>query len=92
MERFNNKSNFNIASTVINEDMRVSTAAIFYDEWFGERYQMETWVFMKDRKGSKMKIHKVLENQKGIDYCLAFHNKLVGLINTRLIKLKNKSK
>lgn len=89
MKRFNEKQNFNIASTVINENVRVSTAAIFYDEWFGERFQMETWVFMKDHKGSKMKIHDVPENQSGIDYCIRFHNKTVAMVKN---KIKRKCK
>lgn len=80
MERFEQKRNFNIASTVIDENTRVSTAAIFYDEWFGERYQLETWVFKKDRKGSKMKIHDVPSNQDGIDYCMRFHSKIVYIL------------
>lgn len=84
MERFELKKNFNIASTVINENVRVSTAAIFYEDWFGERFQMETWVFMKDHKGSKMKIHKVYENQKGIDYCIRFHNKTVAMVKNKI--------
>lgn len=84
MERFELRKNFNIASTVINENVRVSTAAIFYDEWFGERYQLETWVFIKDHKGSKMRIHNVYENQDGIDYCIRFHEKTVAMVKRKI--------
>lgn len=86
MKRFENKANFNIASTVINKNIRVSTAAIFYDEWFGERFQLETWVFMKDHKGSVIKIHNVYENQNGIDYCKRFHEKAVAMVRSKLKK------
>ena len=90
MERFELKKNFNIANTVINENVRVSTAAIFYEsDFFGYRFQLETWVFMKDHKNSKMKIHEVYENQKGIDYCIRFHNKTVAMVKN---KLKRKCK
>lgn len=84
MERFKLKKNFNIASTVINENIRVSTAAIYYEEWFGERYQLETWVFMKGLKGSQMKIHEVPENQHGIDYCIRFHNKTLAMVKNKI--------
>lgn len=83
MERFELKKNFNIASTVIDDNVRISTAAIFYDEWFGERFQMETWIFKKEGR-SLMKIHDVRENQDGIDYCLNFHNKLTKLVQYKL--------
>jgi len=83
MKRFELKKNFNIASTIINENIRVSTAAIFYDEIFGERYQLETFIFKKEGR-SIMKIHDVYANQKGIDYCVSFHNKLVALIKTKI--------
>lgn len=81
MERFEKRKNFNIASTVINDEIRVSTAAIFYDEWFGKRWQLETFIFKKDNKGSKMKIHEVPNNDDGIDYCKRFHDKLVYFLN-----------
>ena len=91
MERFEEKKNFNIASTAINENIRISTAALFYDEWFGERFQMETWIFVKEDDGklksgaSKMKIHNVLENQNGIDYCLRFHHLACVIVKLKLL-------
>lgn len=83
MERFELRKNFNIASTIINDNIKVSTAAIFYDEIFGERYQLETFIFKKEGR-SMMKIHEVYENQTGIDYCISFHNKIVALIKTKI--------
>ena len=42
--------NFNIASTVINDKIRVSTAAIFYEStFFGDYYQVETFIFSGDK-------------------------------------------
>lgn len=87
MERFKQNKNFNIASTVINENVRVSTAAIFYEsDFFGNYYQLETWVFTKDHKNSKMKIHNVPANQNGIDYCKRFHEKAVTMVRNKLKK------
>lgn len=83
MNRFELNSNFNIASTVINDNVRISTAAIFYDEWFGKRFQLETWIFKKDGR-SLMKIHDVPTNQKGLDYCISFHNKATELVKSKL--------
>lgn len=87
MIRFDSESNFNIASTIINDKIRVSTAAIYYDDWIGGRHQLETWVFIKDdHRASKVKIHSVPCNDNGLKYCNNFHNKVVGLINIRLNK------
>lgn len=77
--------NFNIRSTVINDNIRVSTAAIFYESsFFGNYYQFETFIFKK-QGSSIMKIHKVSENEKGLNYCINFHNKSVSLIKSKLI-------
>lgn len=83
MERFDKKSNFNIASTIINDNVRISTAAIFYDEIFGERFQLETWIFKKEGR-SIMKIHDVPINKVGLDYCVRFHNKATGLVKSKI--------
>lgn len=51
--------NIDLGKTQITDKIRVSTAAIYYDEWFGKRYQLETWVFSQDkeRQRSLMVIH-----------------------------------
>lgn len=86
MKRFEQKKNFNIASTVIDDNVRVSTAAIFYNDWFfGEYFQLETIIFKKDGMGN-MRIHKVPCNQVGIDYCIRFHQKVVAMIKSKTIK------
>lgn len=41
--------NFNIASDVINETVRVSTAGIWLGFQFGDYLQYETWIFSNDR-------------------------------------------
>ena len=85
MERFDLKKNFNIASTIIDDNYRVSTAAIFYEEnWFGDYWQLETWVFVKGHKGSKVKIHKVPCNEYGIRYCKEFHKKTVAMVKYKI--------
>jgi len=80
---FNDKKNFNIASTIISDNVRISTAAIFYDEIFGERFQLETWIFKKEGR-SLMKIHDVFANQKGLDYCVRFHTLTASIVDIRL--------
>lgn len=78
--------NFNIRSTVINDNIRVSTAAIFYDDWFfGEYFQLETFIFKKEGR-SLMKIHNVIENEKGLQYCIDFHNKTVAMVKSKINK------
>ena len=41
---------FNIASTVINDFVRVSSAGIVYEESFGGYVQYETWIFSEDKQ------------------------------------------
>lgn len=41
-------ANIRIMQTRITPTIRVSTAGIFYDEWFGSRFQYETWCFSDD--------------------------------------------
>lgn len=84
MNNFGSKKNFNIASTVINKDVRVSTAAIFYSEWFGDRYQLETIVFSTVKGGFRMKIHDVPSNDQGVEYCKRFHEKTVAMVKNKL--------
>lgn len=57
--------NKNLASTIITDKIRVSTAAIYYDEWFGERWQIETFIFSKDErvKTSQVNIYGSLYNE-----------------------------
>ena len=83
-ELFNLDKNFNIRSTVINDNIRVSTAAIFYESsFFGDYYQLETFIFKKEGK-SLMKIHNVSDTEKGLQYCIDFHNKTVAFINSKI--------
>lgn len=85
MNPFEQKKNFNIASTIIDDNYRVSTAAIFYEgNWFGDYWQLETWVFCKDNKHSKMKIHNVPCNDDGINYCKIFHDKTVAMVKYKI--------
>lgn len=52
------KSNISIIHTRITDKIRVSSAAIYYDEAFGDRYQYETWCFSGDpRQRSFQVIH-----------------------------------
>jgi hypothetical protein len=51
--------NIYLGKTQITDKIRVSSAAIFYEEWFGKYYQLETWIFSddKERQQSRMVIH-----------------------------------
>ena len=68
--------NFNIRSTVISEDIRISTACIFYESsFFGDYHQIETIVFNKKAR-MKMKIHSTILHENTVDYAIRFHEKL----------------
>lgn len=83
-ELFDLNKNFNIRSTVINNNIRVSTASIFYESsFFGYYHQLETFIFKKEGS-SLMKIHKVLANENGLQYCIDFHEKAVALIKSKI--------
>lgn len=50
--------NQDLGKTQITDKIRVSSAAIYYNEWEGERYQYETWIFSSDeRQKSTQAIH-----------------------------------
>jgi hypothetical protein len=52
------KPNLNLGKTQITDKIRVSSAAIFYENWFGVYYQYETWIFSTDPiQKSVMVIH-----------------------------------
>jgi len=59
LDRDFRRANINLAITIITDKIRVSTAAIYYSEWFGEYYQYETWIFSNDKMHQKnvMVIH-----------------------------------
>ncbi len=42
--------NINLGKTQITDKIRVSSAAIFYEAWFGDYYQLETWIFSDDKE------------------------------------------
>lgn len=44
------EKNIDIAKTQVTDKIRVSSAALFYEESFGNFYQYETWVFSEDPK------------------------------------------
>ena len=62
------KQNKNLASTIITNKIRVSTAAIYYDEWFGERWQIETFIFSEDEriKTSQVAIHGNVSSEEDV--------------------------
>jgi len=80
--------NVNIASTIITDKVRVSSAIIYYNEWFGEYYQYETWIFSKDERiKSRMKIYGTStcgNNAKLIERATALHNRLSEILTNKL--------
>jgi len=49
------KPNIDLGKTQITDKIRVSSAAIFYEEWFGKRYQFETFIFSNDKEAIRTK-------------------------------------
>lgn len=82
--------NFNIASTIITDKIRVSSAAIFYENsFFGDYYQLETWVFSTDPTvKNKQIIHGTTSifpiSQKEKDNVVKVHNYVAGNLKIKL--------
>ena len=79
-------NNFNIASTEISPQIRVSSAAI----WYGHenRYQVETFVFSKsEEQPTRQFIHGSMIGEDGIDYLTeyaqTFHRRIVLKLRKR---------
>lgn len=81
--------NQNIASTIITDKVRVSSAIIYYENHsFGDYYQYETWIFSTDERiKSRMKIYGTSswpDNKKLIERATALHNRLSLILSTKL--------
>lgn len=81
--------NIDLGKTQITDKIRVSSAAIFYQEMFGDYYQIETWIFSDDKSlKSRMFIHgntcgtKISE--KEIELTSSFHRRV-----SKILLLKN---
>lgn len=53
---YNRKPNIKIMQTQITPEIRVSTAGIFYNEQWGERFQYETWCFSDNPKQKSFQV------------------------------------
>jgi len=86
----NKLPNIDLGKTQITDKIRVSSAAIFYQEMFGDYYQVETWIFSDDERiKSKMQIHGTCGReipQQLITHAQTFHRR----ISKMLIKKYNK--
>lgn len=84
----NKLPNIDLGKTQITDNVRVSSAAIYYDEWFGERYQLETFIFSNDKRiRTTQIIHKsimpsYLDNYK--DEITKIHNYISDNVKRKL--------
>lgn len=77
--------NIDLGKTQITDKIRVSSAAIFYEEIFGSYYQLETFIFSddKERQPTKMQIHcttGVEIPQSKIDWVKTFHRRVSKML------------
>ena len=73
--------NIDLGKTQITDKIRVSSAAIFYEAYFGDYYQLETFIFSddKERQKTRMIIHGTTGRvipQKLIDKVKKIHEKI----------------
>ena len=83
MEEDKNKS---IQYTLIKPGVKVSSAAIYYQEIWGDRWQYETWIFRNDGIESKMAIHgssSHFPNERLENISKKFHRRVVRLFFKR---------
>jgi hypothetical protein len=56
--------NIDLGKTQITDKIRVSSAAIYYDGmWFGNYYQLETWIFSDDKE--RQESHQIIHGTCG---------------------------
>lgn len=82
------RKNIDLGKTRITDKVRVSSAAIWYEEMFGNYYQLETWIFSDDeRQKSVMVIHGTSWGseipQKLIDKTKKVHKYLADNMNKK---------
>lgn len=67
----------NLASTVINDKLRVSTASFPRSEYYGggEDALIETWIFSDDKR---YKSHQIFSKTR--EHALMVHNMIVGIL------------
>jgi hypothetical protein len=83
------RPNIRIMHTQITPEIMVSTAGIFYDEMWGERFQYETWCFSDD---PKQKSFQVIHGSCGLvdPYYLKKSIKIHRYISSNLKNRHNK--
>jgi hypothetical protein len=79
----------NLAHTQITDTIRVSTASIFYEEYFGTYLQVETWIFSSEPYvRSKQIIHGTCSaeypNTKLFDKAKKAHNYISENLKTKI--------
>jgi hypothetical protein len=84
--------NIDLGKTRITDKVRVSSAAIFYEFWAGDYYQLETWVFSEDKAVQKSKqiIHGtcgITIPEKLIEQTKTFHRRASKLLTKKLTSL-----
>jgi hypothetical protein len=80
--------NFNIRTSIVSEDVYVSSAAIYYEH--EDRFQVETIIFSKDpRQRFRMFIHgsvfgEVLPDDKILETAVVFNRRVTALLKCKL--------
>lgn len=71
---------FNIQATEITPGIRLSSAAVHYDEMWGERWQYETWIFASHTIPSRQTIHGSASapNRRLEDIAKKYHRRIVS--------------
>lgn len=82
------QTNRDLGKSQVTPWLRISSAAIFYDEIWGQRYQYETWVFSEDkeRQRSVQVIHGNSSGSELSDRLVAKTQKVHSQILANLVK------
>lgn len=79
--------NQDLGKTQISDTVRVSSAAVFYEEWFGAYWQYETFIFSKDPLiKSRQVIHGTCSIETGSKKLTEITKKVHGYIANNLLK------
>jgi len=66
--------NIDLGKTQITPEIRVSSAAIFYKSWFGDYYQLETFIFSDNNELQKSR--QVIHGTCGREIPLRLQDKI----------------
>jgi len=71
MKTIERPANIDLAKTQITQDIRVSSAALYREEYFGSYWMVETWIFSDD---PRQQSHQIIHGDPSVWSSLGLEN------------------